>query len=264
MMMNIEENVDAVADANTMQTEDNSYYAGWTSTGTDNDMLHMRSRSDSLDSVLSVLSSISFTHHHDVSANDTMIREEKECCICYEVIDSDKNNCTTPCGHTFCFICIAKSMKVRNTCPCCRQPFYEVSSSIPMVVEDDDNEEGGGGIAVNDWFMEVSTTFTQDEHATEYDEWPLALPHNDSDTIAVNAGYEVLNRNLRSGGGGGGGSLFDEEDQNQNQEPDISSIVFPELMSTLTPPPRRHHPMDVPMDAAPPPHVIGFKRRRFN
>jgi hypothetical protein len=49
-----------------------------------------------------------------------MTTEPIDCCICYETI-GDKNNCVTPCGHKFCFVCLTKSLTTNNTCPCCRE-----------------------------------------------------------------------------------------------------------------------------------------------
>lgn len=181
-----------------------------------------------------------FTSLSSISQEDVKMRDDstnnttKECCICYEMIDSTKNNCITPCGHSFCFICIVKSIQVRNTCPCCRQPFYIESSSpgplprvrrptttIPMMVDGED-----GDVTEHDWFMEESTTYTQDDGGhnyegegnmnviphneySEYDEWPpatavhemLMLQHTlDSyDRIeGEDTTYEVMNRNLTS------------------------------------------------------------------
>uniref|UniRef100_A0A6C0B444 RING-type domain-containing protein n=1 Tax=viral metagenome TaxID=1070528 RepID=A0A6C0B444_9ZZZZ len=56
-----------------------------------------------------------------------------ECCICFEEIGS-KNNCTTPCGHQFCFVCMSKSLANNNTCPCCRAVLMEVPD------EDEDSD----------------------------------------------------------------------------------------------------------------------------
>ena len=61
-----------------------------------------------------------------------MNQEEQECCICYETIGA-QNNCTTPCGHSFCFECMMKSLGRNNTCPCCRAVLQEVE-------EDSDND----------------------------------------------------------------------------------------------------------------------------
>jgi hypothetical protein len=58
---------------------------------------------------------------------------ETECCICFETI-GEKNNCVTPCGHKFCFVCLTKALTNNNTCPCCREVLVEASE------EDDESE----------------------------------------------------------------------------------------------------------------------------
>ena len=52
-------------------------------------------------------------------------REIKECCICMDDINASTNNCVTPCGHAFCFNCLAKSLEQNNTCPYCRAKLME-------------------------------------------------------------------------------------------------------------------------------------------
>jgi len=62
-----------------------------------------------------------------------------DCCICFESISSTTNNCTTPCGHQFCFKCIAKTLARSNACPCCRAPLQEDDENIE--INDDEDEE---------------------------------------------------------------------------------------------------------------------------
>lgn len=62
------------------------------------------------------------------------IRELGECCICMDAINNTTNNCVTPCGHTFCFKCLAKALEQNNTCPCCRAVLMEEP-------ETDENED---------------------------------------------------------------------------------------------------------------------------
>ena len=51
------------------------------------------------------------------------------CPICFEILTQNKNFCSTPCGHVFCFSCIAKHMTIgSNTCPCCRGEINEKKS----------------------------------------------------------------------------------------------------------------------------------------
>ena len=74
----------------------------------------------------------------DLSSIDSK-EEEKvvvECCICYDAIDTNKNNCVTECGHKFCFKCLATAMQHNNACPCCRSPLVETSES-----DDEDGDE---------------------------------------------------------------------------------------------------------------------------
>ena len=52
-------------------------------------------------------------------------QKTNECSICLEPI-GNKNNCVTPCGHTFCFECMSKSLTKSNCCPCCRTILMEV------------------------------------------------------------------------------------------------------------------------------------------
>jgi len=65
-----------------------------------------------------------------------------ECSICYEIIDKQKNNCTTECGHSFCFKCIATSISYKNfNCPCCRSILIDdIQSNGYEIVSDSDTE----------------------------------------------------------------------------------------------------------------------------
>jgi hypothetical protein len=84
----------------------------------------------------------------------TMTTETIECCICYEII-GEKNNCVTPCGHKFCFVCLTKALTNNNTCPCCREVLLESSE------EDEDDE--------SEW-EENSFTDDDDDNSDQEDE----------------------------------------------------------------------------------------------
>lgn len=47
--------------------------------------------------------------------------ELPECPICYNVLEQNTNYCVTNCNHTFCFNCIARSIRSDNKCPLCRE-----------------------------------------------------------------------------------------------------------------------------------------------
>ena len=75
------------------------------------------------------------------------IVKNNECPICYEII-GEKNNCNTPCGHSFCFSCITKALYKNNTCPCCRENLVDqnigisnLNTSNIIIFHDEDDEE---------------------------------------------------------------------------------------------------------------------------
>jgi hypothetical protein len=66
--------------------------------------------------------------------------EEDTCCICFEILNTKKNYCVTPCGHPFCFMCIVKTMAKQNSCPCCRASLYKEETFHANVVEEYDDQ----------------------------------------------------------------------------------------------------------------------------
>jgi len=77
-----------------------------------------------------------------------------ECCICYETI-GDKNNCVTPCGHKFCFVCLTKALTTNNTCPCCREVLVEAEDdseyeSLESGEESDEESHDENGYSPED------------------------------------------------------------------------------------------------------------------
>lgn len=68
----------------------------------------------------------------------TCANEVKECSICFDEIQNT-NNCTTPCGHKFCFECLIKAFQTNPTCPLCRS---ELTTSTNEDEVDEDDSEG--------------------------------------------------------------------------------------------------------------------------
>jgi len=65
----------------------------------------------------------------------------EQCAICLEEIQQT-NNCTTPCGHHFCFKCMIQSLQTNTACPMCRNELIP-DSDIKQENDDDDDEEDG-------------------------------------------------------------------------------------------------------------------------
>ena len=61
----------------------------------------------------------------DADATDT-------CAVCLE-IPGKVNVSVTACGHTFCTTCLLKSLKTKNTCPCCRTEIEPARESIDHI-----------------------------------------------------------------------------------------------------------------------------------
>lgn len=101
--------------------------------------------------------------------------EEMECCICYETIGAN-NNCTTPCGHKFCFSCMMQALNHNNSCPCCRAVLQEQPAE-----ESDDDE-----------YDEYDEDSDED---SEYAGYPESLEHDD--TLAT---PEIISKRLSDKG----------------------------------------------------------------
>jgi Ring finger domain len=113
--------------------------------------------------------------HEDASdiSNDT---NNTECCICFEIINKSKNNCTTECGHSFCLKCLATSMYHNNSsCPYCRTPL------IDEMEEEEDEED-------------------EDEYYEEDDEDDDEGTEVDDEEFQTNCNVEEITRRLQANG----------------------------------------------------------------
>ena len=86
-----------------------------------------------------------------------------ECAVCYDKI-GNKNNCVTPCGHTFCFQCMMSCLNYKNTCPICRQVLQEeindeVSEEFSEEEDGDDIEEENNWDIISDGNWGIHNAF---------------------------------------------------------------------------------------------------------
>jgi len=105
-----------------------------------------------------------------------------ECCICFEEIGT-MNNCTTPCGHKFCFTCMSKCLVQNNTCPCCRSVLMEEKDD-----EDDSDYE-------DDSDTESNYSFDEEENLDKITERFLALGYTTNDLVSMLIGRVKEKRN---------------------------------------------------------------------
>jgi hypothetical protein len=108
----------------------------WCSFEEDNEQLQLEGDFDNLFDEPMILET------SETSETSSEKTDNTECCICYETIDKNKNNCTTECGHTFCLKCLITSFSHdNNSCPCCRQELIDLPDEDDEEEEDNDDEE---------------------------------------------------------------------------------------------------------------------------
>jgi len=78
---------------------------------------------------------------NETETDITIDSNQTECCICFELINKNKNNCITECGHMFCLKCLATTMYHDTwNCPYCRTSLIDVDP-VAEVSDDEDDEE---------------------------------------------------------------------------------------------------------------------------
>ena len=65
---------------------------------------------------------------------DLQLTAECECAICLETLSAN-NISVTPCGHKFCFTCLAENMRRSQKCPMCRAPLAKRAPGKEMTDE---------------------------------------------------------------------------------------------------------------------------------
>jgi len=85
------------------------------------------------------------------------------CPICYDVIDSERNNCITSCGHSFCFDCIVRTVETSDACPLCRELF--IAQEPEEEEEEDDEEEDEDDSSYSDTFVFNEDLYEDDRFA---------------------------------------------------------------------------------------------------
>jgi hypothetical protein len=67
-------------------------------------------------------------------------RDIKDCCVCYEQLETGNGLVTTPCGHNYCTHCFANWMRKSGTCAYCREEVCELPPVINHLISDDAQE----------------------------------------------------------------------------------------------------------------------------
>ena len=84
-------------------------------------------------SKLTAFKSLKNTIHFVSVSMSLSSQKEHQCVICFENI-SEKNSCTTECGHQFCCNCLLRSVQTNTNCPLCR---HQLIPPLPKYTQED-------------------------------------------------------------------------------------------------------------------------------
>jgi hypothetical protein len=68
-------------------------------------------------------------------------RDIKDCCVCYEQLETGNGTVTTPCGHNYCTPCFANWMRKSGTCAYCREEVCEAPKQFASDISDEVQEQ---------------------------------------------------------------------------------------------------------------------------
>ena len=120
------------------------------------------------------------------------LRAEDECAICLDPL-SKKNIAVTPCGHKFCFTCIAENLNVSKTCPMCRERIApdakkkEITNSDFQDIIYQNFEEAADIVS---WSAPQSPV-TSDSASSDWEEGPTPAPNGEVEAFGV--GWDMAN-----------------------------------------------------------------------
>lgn len=129
---------------------------------------------------------------NQIKMNKKKLFKNDECSVCYDQL-GDKNNCVTPCGHTFCFQCMMSCLNYKNTCPICREVLQEevsdeVSEEFSEEEDESDDEFYMDGTSAN-WG--IHSTFLPGMHS----QLP-AIPIETMTNISTSNNYKATPRTI--------------------------------------------------------------------
>ena len=68
-------------------------------------------------------------------------RDIKDCCVCYEQLETGNGIVATNCGHTYCASCFANWMRKSGTCAYCREEVCEAPKQFASDISDEAQEQ---------------------------------------------------------------------------------------------------------------------------
>jgi Ring finger domain len=117
--------------------------------------------------------------YDDEVSSSTQSKADTECCICYEMINKNKNNCVTECGHSFCLKCLVTSFAHgNNACPYCRMVVIDMPQEEDNVYEEDEISEYEEDIESDSASINIDEDYEHDDNECDIDELTRRLETN--------------------------------------------------------------------------------------
>jgi hypothetical protein len=63
-------------------------------------------------------------------------RDNNDCCVCYEELETGNGRVTTPCGHNYCALCFVNWMRKSGRCAYCREEICDAPGKYQPISED--------------------------------------------------------------------------------------------------------------------------------
>ena len=63
-------------------------------------------------------------------------REIKDCCVCYEQLETGNGTITTPCDHNYCTTCFVTWMRKSASCAYCREEICEAPKQFQSISDE--------------------------------------------------------------------------------------------------------------------------------
>ena len=67
-------------------------------------------------------------------------RDIKDCCVCYEELETGNGIVTTNCGHNYCASCFANWMRKSGSCAYCREEICEKPQTQLLMTEEQEEQ----------------------------------------------------------------------------------------------------------------------------
>ena len=114
-------------------------------------------------------------------------RDIKDCCVCYDQLETGNGSVTTHCGHNYCTNCFVAWMRKSANCAYCREEICEAPKQIETEISDELQEQIIDHLLENDSLVaDVEEDIREQIVRGIYDRYGRNTPGVDSMIDAIN------------------------------------------------------------------------------